>query len=360
MNLKIAENIKRLRKEHSFTQEQLAEALGVTVGAVYKWENNLSMPEIKLLVEMAELFDTSVDVILGYGWEKGNMGTTVEKIREYRDNKNYEEGIRYAERALQKYPNSFEVVLQSANINFMSVPIFLEKSAGRAIELYERALGLIDQNPYKEIGELTIKNRIALCYCYMNKTDKAIELLIQNNIEGLNNAKIGLLMSQNETRAKESLKYLSDALGDAYSNIYNICIGYANAYSSLKEFEKIKDMMQWLYNINQGLREPDTVCFIDRGNIRILTILAEISFLEGDTDTTYNYLRQAKSIAARFDLSPEYKTGVGLKFYHGDPESLSFDDMGNTAMDIIENFINDSTIGKNLHPLWKEIKNEEN
>jgi len=360
MKLKIAENIKRLRKEYSFTQEQLAEALGVTVGAVYKWENNLSMPEIKLLVEMAELFDTSVDVILGYGWEKGNMGAAAEKIREYRNSKNYEEGIRYAERALQKYPNSFEVVLQSANINFMATPVFLEKSARRAIELYDRALGLIDQNPYEEIGELTIKNRIAMCYCYMDKTDKAIELLIKNNIEGLNNAKIGLLMSQNETQAKESLKYLSDALGDAYSNIYNICIGYANAYGILNELGKIKDVMQWLYNLSQGLRDPDTVCFIDRGNIRILTILAEISFLEGDIDTTYDYLRQAKSTATRFDRSPEYKTCVGLKFYHGDSESLSFDDMGNTAMDIIENYMNDATVGKNLHPLWEEIKNEEN
>ena len=38
MEIKLADNIKRFRKEQSFTQEQLAEILGVTVGAVYKWE----------------------------------------------------------------------------------------------------------------------------------------------------------------------------------------------------------------------------------------------------------------------------------------------------------------------------------
>lgn len=54
MKIRIAENIKKLRKEHLLTQEQMVEALGVTVGAVYKWEAGLSMPEIKLIMEIAD------------------------------------------------------------------------------------------------------------------------------------------------------------------------------------------------------------------------------------------------------------------------------------------------------------------
>ena len=55
MKIRIAENIKSLRKAHSLTQEQMAEALGVTVGAVYKWEAGLSMPEIKLIMEIVNI-----------------------------------------------------------------------------------------------------------------------------------------------------------------------------------------------------------------------------------------------------------------------------------------------------------------
>lgn len=61
-----AENIRSLRKERSLTQEQLAKVLGVNVGAVYKWEAKMSLPVLPLIMEMADFFDTSVDVLLGY------------------------------------------------------------------------------------------------------------------------------------------------------------------------------------------------------------------------------------------------------------------------------------------------------
>ena len=41
MKLKLAENIRAFRKERRLTQEQFAEAMGVTVGSVYKWETLL-------------------------------------------------------------------------------------------------------------------------------------------------------------------------------------------------------------------------------------------------------------------------------------------------------------------------------
>lgn len=40
MNIKISENIKRLRREKRITQEELALIFNVTPAAVSKWENN--------------------------------------------------------------------------------------------------------------------------------------------------------------------------------------------------------------------------------------------------------------------------------------------------------------------------------
>ena len=80
MKMMLAENIRTFRKERSLTQEQLAEALGVTAGAVYKWEAKLSIPELGLIIQMADFFDISVDVLLGYEVRDNRLETTVGNI----------------------------------------------------------------------------------------------------------------------------------------------------------------------------------------------------------------------------------------------------------------------------------------
>lgn len=49
MKLSLPANISRLRKERGMTQEQLAEALGVTFASVSKWERGAATPELPLL-----------------------------------------------------------------------------------------------------------------------------------------------------------------------------------------------------------------------------------------------------------------------------------------------------------------------
>ncbi len=58
------ENIKRLRREAGMSQEELAEKLGVTSQAVSKWECALSLPDISLILPLADLFGVSADGLL--------------------------------------------------------------------------------------------------------------------------------------------------------------------------------------------------------------------------------------------------------------------------------------------------------
>ena len=48
--------LKELRKEKGFTQEQIAEKLNVSGRTVSRWETGNNIPDISLLVEIAELY----------------------------------------------------------------------------------------------------------------------------------------------------------------------------------------------------------------------------------------------------------------------------------------------------------------
>ena len=87
MKRKLSENIRRFRRDENLTQEQLAEALGVSVSAVHKWESGQSAPELRLIPELAELFHTSTDVLLGYEWQNGSAAACLDRIAALRKKK---------------------------------------------------------------------------------------------------------------------------------------------------------------------------------------------------------------------------------------------------------------------------------
>ncbi len=59
--MEIGNKIKQLRLKVSLTQEQLADRLGISPQSVSKWENSVSMPDITLLPEIAEIFGVTID-----------------------------------------------------------------------------------------------------------------------------------------------------------------------------------------------------------------------------------------------------------------------------------------------------------
>lgn len=55
--VKIGNFLKKLRKEKGITQERLAEILNVSGRTVSRWENGNNMPDISILVDIADYYD---------------------------------------------------------------------------------------------------------------------------------------------------------------------------------------------------------------------------------------------------------------------------------------------------------------
>lgn len=58
-------NIRPLRESRNMTQEELAKLLGVKPPAVSKWERGLAYPRMDNVARMAQIFGTTMDVVMG-------------------------------------------------------------------------------------------------------------------------------------------------------------------------------------------------------------------------------------------------------------------------------------------------------
>ena len=93
MNLEIANRLQKLRKEKGYSQEQLAEALGISRQAISKWERAESSPDTDNLICLAKLYGVSLDELL-------STDETIEEIIENNE---------IAEEEVENYEKTFKV-----------------------------------------------------------------------------------------------------------------------------------------------------------------------------------------------------------------------------------------------------------
>ena len=69
----IFQNLSALRQYHKYSQEEVAEKVGVSRQAVAKWESGETVPDILNCNALAELYDVSLDSLIHYDQEKEHM-----------------------------------------------------------------------------------------------------------------------------------------------------------------------------------------------------------------------------------------------------------------------------------------------
>ncbi len=87
MNIEIANKLQKLRKENGYSQEELADKLGISRQAVSKWERAESSPDTDNLIILAKLYNVSLDELL-------STDESIDEIRQSTIETNNENHIR--------------------------------------------------------------------------------------------------------------------------------------------------------------------------------------------------------------------------------------------------------------------------
>ena len=78
--MKFSEQIKNLRTQEKLTQEQFAEKLNITRQAVSNWENDRNLPDIEMLILIAQNFHISLDELILGGNDMNKETTMADKL----------------------------------------------------------------------------------------------------------------------------------------------------------------------------------------------------------------------------------------------------------------------------------------
>jgi len=162
--LYLSENIRKYRTKKNLTQEELAQYLQVSAQSVSKWERDESCPDITLLPALANIFETSVDLLLGMDtiraeetrWQMHSEATNLQKAKRYNEaEKVYRDALRF-------YPNDASIILGLAGV------LALQGKTEEAIEFTEKGL-----TGAGEKQKATMRAVLCFLYLKIGKKEKA-------------------------------------------------------------------------------------------------------------------------------------------------------------------------------------------
>lgn len=110
--------IREKRRERGLTQEQVAEALGVSAPAVNKWERGVTMPDTALLPALARLLGVDLNTLFGFERELSleEIGQFCNDVVALAEKEGIQEGIARLSQKLREYPNCGQLFQMASNV----------------------------------------------------------------------------------------------------------------------------------------------------------------------------------------------------------------------------------------------------
>lgn len=184
MKNNLGTNIKCFRKNKGFTQEELAGMLGVTPQAVSRWESEAGLPDVSMIVPIAQALNITTDALLGYHVQSHDDRITELVFAKMKEFENVEHPgksalavCEYLAEEANKNPMNYDIVLKYVQrVAGLSYYIDMEHLLD---DEPERAKAILDDGIRKGINIIRYCNNTkqinkahyALAWIYIHKKD---------------------------------------------------------------------------------------------------------------------------------------------------------------------------------------------
>ena len=135
--MSIGATIKKLRRQHDMTQEQLADLLNLTPAAISGWECDRNAPDISQIPLLSHIFGVSADILLGI--DLSLQEEKINKIIVEAGKCNAKEAVGIYRLGLAEFPASYRLMLRLADLLvYEGEPETYDSRCKERIALYER------------------------------------------------------------------------------------------------------------------------------------------------------------------------------------------------------------------------------
>ena len=306
MKLSIGENIKLFRKAKDITQEQLAEMLNVSSQSVSRWELGICYPDMELLPMLAEIFEITVDKLLGVDniAEKKKVDEYLNRFQVAINQGKIDECISIAREGVAEYPNNYALLNKLMYALFVSGDDTGNISNWKEnMENYDAEITSLGERIMKYCPDQNIRleaiSRLAFNHCEQGR--KEIGKQIYEMLPPM------ILCRENQmwwsVEEDEKTSFLQKQIKKSYDMLYDFIwllatcgkLSPTNSLSVIKKAEELTNLItdEKQYNIDSW------------GNSRIHYDKAKLYSKIGCKKSVYEQLELAARKAIDFDNRPE-------------------------------------------------------
>ncbi|KPU45016.1 transcriptional repressor DicA [Oxobacter pfennigii] len=317
MELNIGEIIIEKRKEKGWTQEQLANAVGVSTPAVSKWETGSTYPDITLLSPIARALNISVNELLSY-----EKVLSEEKVNELRkkalhiyESQGFNAGWEFCQKVIQEYPNSIALKFNIGGL-FQSFMLLKEDRNKEKIKMYYKKAAEIYEdvlNSGNQKYTYTATTILIVYYTVLDELDKAEKLLERLPKEKIDTDMLSASIYALRNKKDEAIKLTQEMIKRNLSRIsqsLDILCAYAHEEENIDKaylLAKINFEMTKLFDVKEGAA---------------YYYMIKILSLKGDIENALHYFEEhVKSI---LELSYDYSNNPVFDKLNGYPNDLSY------------------------------------